>query len=84
LFYSAVTKRIGLHPLDEEYITMGMAAWGRNTWYQDMREHVIADEREIRLKQNFHTGMSTDFLVGSSNENIAAAGQLVAEDLINK
>jgi carbamoyltransferase len=28
LFYSAVTQRIGLHPLDEEYITMGMAAWG--------------------------------------------------------
>jgi carbamoyltransferase len=84
LFYSAVTERIGLHPLDEEYITMGMAAWGRNTWYQDMREHVIANERDIRLQHNFHTGMSQDFLVGSSNENIAAAGQLVAEDLIKQ
>ena len=84
LFYSAVTERIGLHPLDEEYITMGMAAWGRNTWYQDMRDHVIANERDIRLKQNFHTGMSEDFLVGSSNENIAAAAQLVAEDLIRQ
>ena len=84
LFYSAVTSRIGLHPLDEEYITMGMAAWGRNTWYHDMREHVIADDRDIRLKQNFHTGMSSDFLVGSSNENIAAAAQLVAEDLIRQ
>lgn len=84
LFYSAVTKRIGLHPLDEEYITMGMAAWGRNTWYQDMREHVIADERSIRMRHNFHTGMSDNFLVGSSNENIAAAGQLVAEDLIRQ
>ena len=84
LFYSAVTERIGLHPLDEEYITMGMAAWGRNTWYQDMREHVIADERSIRMRHNFHTGMSDNFLVGSSNENIAAAGQLVAEDLIRQ
>ena len=84
LFYSAVTSRIGLHPLDEEYITMGMAAWGRNTWYHDMREHVIADERDIRLRHNFHTGMSDDFLVGSSNENIAAAAQLVAEDLIRQ
>jgi carbamoyltransferase len=63
---------------------MGMAAWGRNTWYHDMREHVIADERGIRLKQNFHTGMSEDFLVGASNENIAAAGQMVAEDLIRQ
>jgi len=84
LFYSAVTERIGLHPLDEEYITMGMAAWGRNTWYHDMREHVIADDREIRLRHNFHTGMSADFLIGSSNENIAAAAQLVAEDLIRQ
>jgi carbamoyltransferase len=84
LFYSAVTSRIGLHPLDEEYITMGMAAWGRNTWYHDMREHVIASERDIQLKHNFHTGMSEEFLVGASNENIAAAAQLVAEDLIRQ
>ena len=84
LFYSAVTSRIGLHPLDEEYITMGMAAWGRNTWYHDMREHVIADERDLELRHNFHTGMSEDFLVGASNENIAAAAQMVAEDLIRQ
>ena len=84
LFYSAVTSRIGLHPLDEEYITMGMAAWGRNTWYHDMRNHVIADERDIRLNQNFHSGMNPEFLVSASNENIAAAGQLVAEDLIRQ
>jgi carbamoyltransferase len=84
LFYSAVTSRIGLHPLDEEYITMGMAAWGRNTWYHDMRERVIANERDLELKHNFHTGMSEDFLVGASRENIAAAAQMVAEDLIRQ
>jgi carbamoyltransferase len=84
LFYSAVTERIGLHPLDEEYITMGMAAWGRNTWYHDMREHVIANERGLELRHNFHTGMNAEFLAGASNENIAAAGQLVAEDLIKQ
>jgi len=84
LFYSAVTQRVGLHPLDEEYITMGMAAWGKNLWYHDMREHVIANERDIELRHNFHTGMSEDFLVGASNENIAAAGQMVAEDLIRQ
>jgi len=77
-------KGVAKYPLDEEYITMGMAAWGRNTWYHDMREHVIADEHNLRLRQNFHTGMSEDFLIGSSNENIAAAAQLVAEDLIRQ
>jgi carbamoyltransferase len=61
-----------------------MAAWGRNPWYHDMRNHVIANERDLELQRNFHTGMSADFLLGSSNENIAAAGQMVAEDLIRQ
>jgi carbamoyltransferase len=84
LFYSAVTERIGLHPMDEEYITMGMAAWGSNAWYQDMRQHVIEDERDIRLRHNFHTGMSAEFMQYANNENIAAAAQLVTEDLIRQ
>ena len=28
LFYSAITKRLGLKPNEDEYITMGMAAYG--------------------------------------------------------
>ena len=28
LFFSAITKRIGLKPNEDEYITMGMAAFG--------------------------------------------------------
>ena len=42
LFYSAITQRVGLHALDEEYITMGMSAWGRPVWYQKKigRAHV--------------------------------------------
>jgi carbamoyltransferase len=63
---------------------MGMAAWGKNLWYHDMREHVIASEHDIKLRHNFHTGMSADFLAGASNENIAAAAQMVAEDLIRQ
>jgi len=84
LFYSAVTQRIGLHPLDEEYIIMAIAVWGRNRWLHYMRSQVIAYDSDIELKQNFHTGMSEDFLKGASNENIAASGQLVAEDLIRQ
>ena len=29
LYYSAMTGRLGLRPMDEEYILMGMAGWGR-------------------------------------------------------
>jgi predicted NodU family carbamoyl transferase len=44
LFYSAITKRLGLHPLDEEYITMGMAAYGRSAW-EDHLKHALIRQR---------------------------------------
>jgi len=84
LFYSAITQRIGLHPLDEEYITMGMAAWGRNHWYQAMNMSVVQDLKRIKFKNNLHTGFDSDFLSSATNEDIAAAAQLVTEDLIRE
>jgi carbamoyltransferase len=84
LFYSAITQRIGLHPLDEEYITMGMAAWGRNTWYQAMNMSVVQDLKQIKFNNNLHTGFDSDFLSSATNEDIAAAAQLVTEDLIRE
>ena len=84
LFYSAITQRIGLHPLDEEYITMGMAAWGRNHWYQAMNMSVVQDLKQIKFKNNLHTGFDSDFLSSATNEDIASAAQLVTEDLIRE
>ena len=83
LFYSAVTQRVGLHPLDEEYITMGMAAWGRNR-YQDCMENLVLDDAwQIKFKNNLHLGLPTDWMNGLSNEDIAATAQAVTEKLIN-
>jgi carbamoyltransferase len=73
LFYSAITQRIGLHPLDEEYITMGMAAWG---------EPRYVDKLKTLLDENLHVGIDPDFLLGASNEDIAASAQVVTEELI--
>ena len=73
LFYSAVTQRVGLHPMDEEYITMGMAAWGKP---------VYVDELRTLLNENLHIGINSDFLAGAQNEDIAASAQVVTEDLI--
>ena len=73
LFYSAVTARIGLHPMDEEYITMGMAAYGRPCY---------VDELGALLGDNLHVGIDPDFLAGAKNEDIAASAQVIAEDLI--
>ena len=85
LFYSAITQRIGLHPLDEEYITMGMAGWGMPQWTDVMRDVLIDDDpAEIRFKSNLHTGFDADFLGGASNEDIAASAQRLTEYLIHQ
>jgi len=73
LFYSAVTQRIGLHPLDEEYITMGMAAYG---------EPVYVEELGLLLEENLHVGIDPDWLPGARNADIAASAQVLTEQLI--
>ena len=70
LFYSAVTERIGLRPLDEEYITMGMAAWGRPNY---------TDTMTILMEENLHLGIDHMFLPTAQDVDIAASAQAVAE-----
>jgi len=84
LFYSAITERIGLHPLDEEYITMGMAGWGQPNWYQRMHRDLIADDAEIRFQDNLHLGIPPEYLDMATDEDLAASAQLLAETLIGE
>ena len=73
LFYSAITARLGLRPLDEEYIVMGMAAWG---------EPRYADTMRVLSKENCHVGIDPTVLQQATDADIAASAQLVAEELI--
>ena len=82
LFYSAITKRIGLHPMDEEYITMGMSAWGRSVWYNKMNYDLVADLDKIEFKNNLHLGLDPVYLEAGTNEDIAASAQELVEELI--
>jgi carbamoyltransferase len=82
LFYSAITQRIGLHPLDEEYITMGMAGWGTPQWTEVMQDVLLDDSTELRFKSNLHTGVDPEFLGAATNEDIAASAQKLTEQLI--
>jgi carbamoyltransferase len=82
LFYSAVTERVGLRPLDEEYILMGMAAYGQRGFGDLMRKDFVSDEWEIRFKDNLHMGLSQKYLCHISDMDIAAGAQDLAEDLI--
>jgi carbamoyltransferase len=73
LFYSAITDRLGLRAMDEEYITMGMSAYGKPVYANTMR--ILAEE-------NLHVGTDLMFLPLASNEDIAASAQAVVEELI--
>ena len=84
LFYSAITARVGLHPLDEEYITMGMAAYSRhgNVYAIPMQEQLVASIEEVKFKHNLHAGLDTDFMSGVDDYDIAGAAQHLVEQLI--
>jgi carbamoyltransferase len=84
LFYSAITQRVGLHPLDEEYITMGMAAYGSSRLSAPLIQQELVDSVEdIRFRRNLHIGLEPELFNGFTNEDIAAGAQHVAEELIN-
>lgn len=81
LFYSAITKRLGLRPLDEEYITMGMAAYGSTASSVVMQQDLIDSINDIRFRQNLHVGVADDYLQ-FDDYDIAAGAQHLAETLI--
>ena len=84
LFYSAITQRVGLHPLDEEYITMGMSAYSKhgNVYAIAMREQLVDSVEAVRFKQNMHVGLDENFMASLDTMDIAGAAQHLAEELI--
>jgi carbamoyltransferase len=85
LFYSAMTQRVGLQPMDEEYILMGMAAYGQPHYVTEiMNELVNSDDSIITFKQNLHTGVDKDFLKDADPMNIASSSQVLVERMISE
>ena len=72
LFYSAITKYLGLRPMEDEYITMGMAAFGFPT------ETLLMEN--ILENVNCHKGLpDIPELRYISKENLASSAQSVVE-----
>jgi carbamoyltransferase len=82
LFYSAMTQRIGLKPNEDEYITMGMAAYGQDYKFSSMmRNDFVKDFSKATFKRNLHRGC-TDWapsILVSEYFDIAAATQHIYE-----
>jgi len=82
LFYSAITKAVGLKPMEEEYITMGMAAYGSGLGTAWLRDQCIEDSIDLRMRRNLHIGFDDDELSAYRPEDLAAAGQHLTEQMI--
>lgn len=82
LFYSAMTARAGLKPLDEEYILMGMAAYGKPKHTKTMLYNLLSDVSTLSFTRNLHVGTDADFLPGADDMDIAASSQDLVEQLI--
>jgi carbamoyltransferase len=82
LFYSAMTQRVGLKPNEEEYILMGMSAYGKNTAAEIIKNATVDNEWNLTFKQNLHAGIDTEFLHGIPDMDIATSSQAFCENLI--
>jgi carbamoyltransferase len=83
LFYSAFTQLIGLMPNQEEYIMMGMAAYGDFTrYYKEIDEYFPKYDTQ---KYNFHKGINDWGMQITEQDrfDIAAAVQFVYEQRLN-
>jgi carbamoyltransferase len=83
LFYSAFTQLIGLMPNQEEYIMMGMAAYGDWTKYYSRVDEYFPSY--TKQKYNFHKGITDWGWIESEQDkfDIAAAVQVVYEQRLN-
>ena len=83
LFYSAATQAIGLKPNEEEYILMGMAAFGKPTYTQLLKDRFfkVWDGPRSKLRHNLHRGMKQWMTVQPNDyANFAASVQAIFEE----
>lgn len=85
LMYSAFTQEVGLKPLDEEYILMGMSGYGKQ--HYNFRHWLLADDVTCKFNHNLHVGLPHDdifhrYYKKMDNFDMAAGAQYLVEDLI--
>ena len=90
LYYSAMTQKVGLQPLDEEYILMGMAAYGEPIYNREILEKFwkIGGPQILRARENLHLG--TDWhsvafpeeMEEQDRYDIAASAQATLEQVV--
>lgn len=78
LWYSALTKYVELEPLDEEYIFMGMAAFG------SYNSEVSDQLTELLHKRNNHRGIPEYSITAEKYQDVSATAQSILESELFK
>jgi carbamoyltransferase len=98
LFYSAMTQRLGLKPQEDEYILMGMAAYGDayrkangvslvDKIFKDFGIRFHYDSKVVSFKENLHRGCKwwmPELNTEQDHFDIAAATQRVYEIILQQ
>ena len=82
ILYSAFTQRCGLKPAEEEYILMGMAAYGTPKYKDDIYNDFVT-RKPFRLKRNLHKGIG-DWQPNADVMDLAASIQAVTEECLTE
>lgn len=84
LLYSAFTQRCGFKPNEEEYILMGLAAYGEPRLADQIREDLIAPTPppHFRLHENVHRGVMWWRPEIKEHADIAASIQAICENYL--
>lgn len=82
LFYTAMTKAVGLKPMEDEYILMGMSAYGNQQASTLMKMQLVENEWEATFKENLHAGASWNYAHHFDAMDIASSAQALCENLI--
>ena len=81
ILYSAFTQRCGLKPAEEEYILMGMAAYGTPKYKDDIYNDFVI-RKPFRLKRNLHKGIG-NWHPDADAMDLAASIQAVTEECLS-
>jgi carbamoyltransferase len=94
LFYSAMTAHVGLKPMEDEYVLMGMAAYGEPKYVSAMENEFFKGKDSIKCKKNLQKGVKPQWQYRQSlvelegldkyghskiDYDIAASAQVIAE-----
>jgi carbamoyltransferase len=83
LFYTAMTQWLGLKPNEEEYILMGMAAYGKPILKEELRETFFKKwaPPDFKLRHNLHQGCRW-WISTADKFDIAASVQALVEEYL--